>query len=188
MKGYMKKTAICGNCVPVPMAEAIKLSSPDQRTEQLARQMLLAEINSGRSAARKHLLLKLPPARWRSHGPKALEKARAMKIVTIISLWSKLRKPLPPPPPIQYDVLAQDGDVATTLEDAYAVTNMDGRPMGRQAWATTTGDMMLLDGKHYLVEPHGFRELTDAEAQAIKQLDCRETCGGYDRLVENRLI
>ena len=60
--------------------------------------------------------------------------------------------------------------------------------MGKQACATTTGDMMVLDGQHYLVEHIGFHELTEAEAQAIMQLSVLETWRGYDRLVQDHLI
>ena len=159
--------------------------APDQRIEQLAKQMVLAEVNLHRAEDQKPPLPELPPSWWLIHGPEALEKAKAMKIVTIISLWSKLRWPIPS---VQYDVLARDGDVATTLEDAFATTNVDGRPMGKQACATTAGDMMVLDGQHYLVEPVGFHKLTEREAQAIAQLHVLQTCWGYERLVECRFI
>ena len=119
--------------------------TPDQELVRLARQMVLAEVNLSRARAQKPPLPEIPSSWWLIHGPEILEKARALKVVTIISLWSTLRWPVPP---VRYDVLAQDGDVETTLQDAYVVTNVDGRPMGKQACATTAGDMMVLDGKH----------------------------------------
>ena len=159
--------------------------TPDQELVRLAKQMVLAEFNLSRAEAQKPPLPEIPSSWWLIHGPEVLEKARAMRVVTIISLWSKLRWPIPP---VQYEVLAQDGDVETTLQDAFAVTKVDGRPMGKQACATTTGDMMVLDGQHYLVEHIGFHELTEAEAQAIMQLSVLETWRGYDRLVQDHLI
>ena len=159
--------------------------TPDQELVRLAKQMVLAEANLSLAEAQKPPLWEIPSSWWLIHGPEVLEKARAMKVVTIISLWSKLRWPIPS---VQYDVLARDGDVATTLEDAFATTNVDGRPMGKQACATTAGDMMVLDGQHYLVEPVGFHKLTEREAQAIAQLHVLQTCWGYERLVECRFI
>jgi len=159
--------------------------TPDQELVRLAKQMVLAEFNLSRAEAQKPPLPEIPSSWWIIHGPEVLEKARAMRVVTIISLWSKLRWPIPP---VQYEVLAQDGDVETTLQDAFAVTNVDGRPMGKQECATTAGDMMVLDGQHYLVDPEGFHKLTEAEAQAIMQLSALETWWGYDRLVRDHLI
>jgi hypothetical protein len=167
------------------LTEASKLGAPDQKLVRLAKQMVLAEVNHSRAEDQKPPLSEIPSSWWLIHAAEVLEKARAKKIVTIISLWSTLRWPIPP---VQYDVLAQDDDVASTLEDAFATTNMDGRPMGKQACATTAGDMMVLDGKHYLVEPSGFHKLTEAEAHAIAQLHVLQTCWGYERLVENRFI
>ena len=159
--------------------------TPHPELVRLAKQMVLSKVNLSRAEAQKSPLPEIPSSWWLIHGPKALEKARAMKVVTIISLWSTLRWPAPP---VRYDVLAQDGDVEATLQDAFAVTNVDGRPMGKQACATTTGDIMVLDGQHYLVEHIGFHALTEAEAQAILQLSVLQTSWGYDRLVRDHLI
>jgi len=167
------------------MESTNKVVAPDRKLERLAKQMVLAEVNLSRIQARKPPLQRIPRSWWLVHGPDVLMKARAMKVVTIISLWSKLDRPIPA---VQYDVLARDGDINTTLQDAYVVTNVDGRPMGRQACATTAGDMMVLHGQHYFVEPRGFRKLTEAEAQAVMQLGVLETMWGFDRLVKNGLI
>lgn len=75
-----------------------------------------------------------------------------MKKVTIISFWSSLRGGKA----FRYEVLVPPGETADeTLEHAYSETNRDGRPYGKQACSTTAGDVMYLDGQHYLVEAHG---------------------------------
>lgn len=119
------------------------------------------------------------------HGQEALRKAQTMKIVTVISVWSQQGRAAAP---VHYDVLATDGYPSVTLEDAFAITNIDGRPMGRQACAITTGDVVILDGQHYLVEDRGFHPLTDAEAKTIIQLSALQTCRGYAWLVQNHVI
>lgn len=89
-----------------------------------------------------------------------------MKKVTIISFWSSLRGGKP----FRYDILVPLGEtVEETLECAYAVTNRDGRPYGKQACSTTAGDVMCLDGQHYLVEARGFRAITEKDVRAIEQ-------------------
>ena len=158
---------------------------PDQELVRLAKQMVLAEFNRSRTQAQQPRLTEVPSSWWLIHGHEVLEVARVMKVVTIISLWSALGRATAP---VRYDVLAEDGDVETTLQDAYVVTNVDGRPMGKQACATTTGDLMVLDGQHYLVEHIGFHVLTEVEAQAILQLSALQTSWGYDRLVRDHLI
>lgn len=162
-----------------------KGSRIETNLKRLAKQMALTALNSDRVEARKPLLRHVPAHWWQKHGPHVLSKARGMKIVTIISLWSKLRWHAPA---VRYDVLAQGSDVDATLENTFSVTNRPGRPMGRQACSTSAGDLMVLDGRHYLVEPQGFHELTDAEAQAIEELSPVDTWWGYDRLVKKHLI
>lgn len=108
-----------------------------------------------------------------------------MPNVTIISIWSKRHRN---DPPVRYDVSAQGDTVNATLERAFALTNVDNRPLALQVDATTTGDIMLLDGKHYLVEDQGFHELTEAEAQRIEHLGSEVTSKGYDWLVREHLL
>jgi len=163
-----------------------KGSRIETNLKKLAKQMALVVLNYDRLEARKPLLRHVPAHWWQKHGPAVLSKARAMRIVTIISLWSNLRWHAPA---IRYDVLAQGSDVDATLEDAFSVTKRPGRPMRGRACSTTAGDLMVLDGRHYLVEPQGFHELTDAEAQAIiEELSPLDTSWGYDWLANNDLI
>ena len=158
--------------------------TPDQELVRLAKQMVLAQFNRSRAQAQQPRLTEVPSSWWLIHGHEVLEVARVMKVVTIISLWSALGRAAAP---VRYDVLAEDGDVETTLQDAYEYTNVDGRPMAKEACATTAGDMLVLDGRHYLVDPFGFHELTQAEAQKILKLSVLATRWGYDQLLRDHL-
>ena len=92
-----------------------------------------------------------------------MTKAASTKTVTIISLWTRRRRGKEATH--RYDVqVSLEPEIEEMLESAYALTNMDGRPMGRVFDATTSGDLMVLDGLNYLVATVGFRRLTDAEA------------------------
>ena len=91
-------------------------------------------------------------------------------------------------PPLQYEVLVAHGDIDEMLEQAYAMSNKDGRPLGRQVPATTPGDMLLLDGQHYLVEHQGFHKLNERQARSVKRLGCMDAWRGYHWLVRSRLI
>jgi hypothetical protein len=106
-----------------------------------------------------------------------------MKTVTIISVWSKRHKS---EPPIRYDVVAQGDDAHSTLEDAFRLTNV--RSLPPRVAATSTGDLMLLEGQHYLVEDVGFHPLTTSEAKRIEQLGSEDTSKGYDWLAQEHLL
>lgn len=104
--------------------------------------------------------------------------------VTIISLWSKAAPGQSSN--VKYDVtVPRSSEVNVMLEAAFCLTNAPDRPMGCPACATTAGDIMVVDGRPYLVEPHGFHPLTQAESERIQQLTCLQTCFGYDNLVRS---
>ena len=74
------------------------------------------------------------------------------------------------------------------MENAYALTNRDDRPMGRQACSTTAGDIMVLGDRHYLVEGCGFRPITLAQSSMIQQLTSRDTSFGFEFMVKQGLL
>lgn len=113
--------------------------------------------------------------------------------VQIISVWSKIDglegRLLGRDKNVEYTVEVEAGRTAEeTLENAFALTNRDDRPMGRKACSTSAGDIMVLDGTHYFVEGCGFRALTAEESVKIQALTSRDTSGGYDFLTSRGLI
>jgi hypothetical protein len=111
---------------------------------------------------------------------------RKTQTVTIYSLWTKH---FPNHSTIEYSVkVPAAATTIDTLEKAFSRTNCQGRPRAGEFCSTTTGDVMELDGQYYLVEHIGFHALTQAEADAVIQLDCRDTCWGYDWLVNHHLL
>jgi hypothetical protein len=94
---------------------------------------------------------------------KKIHSNNKTKTVTIISLWT--RRVHGPGSRHAYDVsIPGKPTVTEMLRDAYAITNMDGRPHGKQIWSTTSGDMMVVDGVYFLVASVGFHLLTRKEA------------------------
>ena len=67
-------------------------------------------------------------------------------------------------------------------------SGLDGRPRAREFCATSPGDVMRLDGQNYLVEGIGYHALTQAEADAVLQLDCLDTWRCYNWLVTHHLL
>lgn len=109
--------------------------------------------------------------------------------VTIISIWNKLTNNPPGEPAFRYDILVPKGTRKETLDRAYGITNVDERPLPTQVCATTAGDVMILNGKYYLVDPIGFHPLTEAEAGKIeRELSPLQTTYGYAWLVKQGLL
>lgn len=100
---------------------------------------------------------------------------KTTKIVTIISLWT--RHVHGSGVPHQYDVTVRIAPtVKAMLEAAFHRTNDDGYLRPPKVWSTTAGDLMVLDGTHYLVASRGFRRLTSEEVtQEITIVDSLET-------------
>jgi len=82
--------------------------------------------------------------------------------VTIISLWT--RRMRGPEALHRYDVSVPVRPIREMLSEAYDQTNIDGRPMECSICATTSGDLMVVDGVYYLVATRGFRRLTSDQA------------------------
>lgn len=72
----------------------------------------------------------------------------------------------------RYEVWIPDArTVAEALEAAWELTNdANKRPYAQQVCSTTVGDLLLVEGQHYLVTHFYFEPLTEAEAQAIRGL------------------
>jgi hypothetical protein len=103
--------------------------------------------------------------------------------VMIISIWSKCPQE-GYPENVRYAVTVMTGKTPReTLENAFSLTNKDDRPNPNHVCSTSSGDIMVLDGQHYLVENVGFKEITEAESEKIAKLTSRETSMGYNWLV-----
>ena len=83
------------------------------------------------------------------------------KTVTIISLWT--RRTDGPDALHRYDISVSEQAIGEMLREAYERTNVDGRPMSRVC-STTSGDLLVVDGVHYLVAAKGFHLLTCEQA------------------------
>ncbi len=92
--------------------------------------------------------------------------------VTIISLWTR-RSNGPMAPCIYTITIPAARTVAKMLSHAYYLTNVDGRPMSRSFCATTSGDLMVLGGIHYLVAARGFHQLS--ALQARREIEIADT-------------
>jgi len=118
--------------------------------------------------------------------------------VTIISIWSKWEglegKLAGRDQNFQYDVqVPYEGDNIETqldaiLEGAFVMTNMDDRPNGNRCCSTTSGDIMVVNGIHFLVSPCGFNRLTVEESEAIQKLSSRDTSFGLDWMRRKGLL
>ena len=98
------------------------------------------------------------------------------KTVTILSLWTRRRDPKRIH---QYDVSVPAAQtVEDILEAAYAETNRDGRPLAKVVCSTTAGDVMTLDGTHYLVAGTSFRLLTGEEV--THEIELADTLDWYE--------
>jgi len=120
-------------------------------------------------------------------------KTPTQAVVKIISIWSKISglegRLMGRNHNYEYEVtVTAAADVEDTLEAAFCATNADDRPNGNRVCSTTAGDIMVLDGQHYLVEPHGYREITEAESAQIQTLTSSDTSFGYDFMANRGLI
>ncbi len=93
------------------------------------------------------------------------------KTVTIVSRWTDN---------FTYTVEVNAGEPAAMLEQAFAMTNRDNRPLGNKVCSTSVGDLLSVDGRRYVVEPCGFVEVTAEQAEAWKKLDSRDAHMGFN--------
>ena len=109
--------------------------------------------------------------------------------VEIISIWSKCKELVGHENNFHYTVIVRrNGCSDHMLEDAFRLTNNDHRPLNHEVCSTSTGDILVLDGQHYLVEGFGFRKITHAESEQIQKLTSRDTTFGYNFMVKHNLI
>ena len=116
--------------------------------------------------------------------------------VTIISIWSKIEglegRLAGRTENFQYDVevpiFVGEDTHEDLLEKAFELTNRDDRPHGNRCCSTTAGDIMVIEGNHYLVEMSGFHKLYLRESEAIQKLTSRDTSFGYKWLTSKNLI
>lgn len=109
--------------------------------------------------------------------------------VTIISIWSKWDglegKLTGRDKNVVYNVEVEASDDQSALNEAFAVTNHDTRPVGQIVCATTPGDILIVNGTHYLVEGCGFSKLTPAVSEALQNLSSRDTSMGLAWLLKH---
>jgi hypothetical protein len=113
-----------------------------------------------------------------------------MKHVTIMSIWTKRNAA---DEPFTYSLpiilpLAELDEEQAALGAAFAATNNDDRPHGRQCCSTSAGDIMIVDGKYFLVEGHGFEPITFEQSVQIRHLTSRETSFGLQDMLDNGLV
>lgn len=116
--------------------------------------------------------------------------------VTIISIWSKDDSPEAKLAGRRQEntIYAVDVPVAESdeamLEAAFEITNIGPCParLKAKACSTTSGDLMIVRGQYYLVEPRGFKALTEAQADQVAQLYTSDTMFGWDWLVKHGLV
>lgn len=108
--------------------------------------------------------------------------------VTIISIWSKAPE-IGRHDNVTYPVtvIAGASDIET-LEEAFNVTNRDTRPWANKVCSTSAGDIMVINGDHYLVEGHGFRKLTAEQSAKIQTLTSRDTSFGFEFMVKHNIL
>lgn len=109
--------------------------------------------------------------------------------VDIISIWSKCQELPGHENNFKYTVsVRRNGKAEHMLEAAFRLTNRDDRPLGGEVCSTSSGDIMILDGQHYLVEDFGYHKLTLAQSEQIQKLTSRETSFGYNFMAEHNLL
>lgn len=116
--------------------------------------------------------------------------AAATAKVTIISIWSKWEglegKLRGRDQNFEYTVEVPVGPTPeATMDQAFILTNHDDRPHGNRCCSTTAGDIMVLDGQHYLVAGEGFTKLSPVQSEAIQKLTSRDTSFGLDFMVKH---
>jgi len=109
--------------------------------------------------------------------------------VTIISIWTKCAELPGHENNYSYVVIVRrSGKPTHMLDAAFYLTNRDDRPLGNRVCSTSSGDIMVLDGQHYLVEDLGFHKLTLVESEQIQKLTSRDTALGYHFMAKHGLI
>jgi hypothetical protein len=98
------------------------------------------------------------------------------KFVTIISMFTD---------GLAYQVEVDDVPVRQMLSLAWEQTNRDHRPLGKMVCSTTMGDLMLAEGKYFLVDAAGFKEFTPEQALKWQRLDSRDASMGFDWVAKN---
>jgi hypothetical protein len=113
-----------------------------------------------------------------------------VKIISIWSKWDCLEGVVTGRDQnVEYDVQVPLGDTdLETLDNAFGLTNQDDRPLRHKVCSTTAGDIMVLDGQHYLVEGIGFAPITAEQSAAIQKLSSRDTSAGLAFLTKHNLI
>ena len=98
------------------------------------------------------------------------------KSIGIVSRWTDN---------FSYSVEVPAGTVPAMLSNAWAKTNRDDRPLGNKVCSTSIGDLLIVDGRHFIVEPFGFTEVSAADAEAWKLVPERDAHFGFTDAVES---
>jgi hypothetical protein len=106
-----------------------------------------------------------------------------MQAVTIISIHGKNESNR------VYTILVPEGRTwAQTLANAFQAGTVENRPLSRLVPPVRSGDILILDDSHYLVQTGNFQKLSPQESLGIQRLTSEDTSFGYAYLVKNDLI
>lgn len=103
------------------------------------------------------------------------------QVVKIISIWSKADGS---GSNYVYSIVVPNASTPEgVLENAFRLTNQDSRPQRHVCYSTSAGDIMVLNGQHYLVERTGYAKITREQSHAIQNLTSRDTAFGLNYLI-----
>jgi hypothetical protein len=117
-----------------------------------------------------------------------MEFQSPMVAVTIISINSKIPNDPKYGSNKVYTVLVPKSKyVQDVLEEAFMATNIDTRPFGTSVCSTSKGDILILDGQHWLCD-RAWTAITQEQSFQIQQLTSRDTSMGLKFLIEEELV
>lgn len=87
-----------------------------------------------------------------------------------------------------YNVEVSTGEPMDMLEEAFAITNRDDRPLGRKVCSTSVGDLLAIGERCWVVEPDGFAEISAEEAARWKRTSSRDAIMGFNYCRNHNLI
>lgn len=99
--------------------------------------------------------------------------------VTIMSRWTDN---------LTYQVPVQATTPERAVEEAFGLTNLDKRPHGNSVCATSVGDLLFVQGRYFVVEPVGCKEITAEQAIEWQKVDHRDAHMGFERCAREGLI
>jgi hypothetical protein len=107
------------------------------------------------------------------------------KAVTVVAIRAHLESE----PLKVYTITVPEGPTpVATLELARQAGTGENRPLNRFVPPVRPGDIMILDGEHYLVQIASFAKLSQPESIGIQKLSLKESSFGYAFMTKNNLV